>query len=317
MENEAFGNPMKIISVGGRYKNIGVALVSVLWVITLLTIVAGTLSVDIKSETRLIQNLVASAQARHSAEAGIQLALLTLLRDRRTERRLDGMLHERDLGKAVVRYTITDEAGKIDLNASTTVLLHGLFKTAGLMDWERDSLVDAILDWRDTDSLVRVNGAEDDTYLAQGLPYGTKDAGFDSVDELQLVMGVSPQLYKKVSDVLTVYSRQPGINPAAAPRQVLLAIPGMNAETVENYLNLRDQHRVAGLPPPSLPLVDSQYIADRGEIFSVHAEARLQSGVTSHVTAIVDLGRVGPVPGLILSWRAEGEDLFLAAENFN
>ncbi len=291
--------------------NRGIALISVLWVVALLAVVAAGMSATMQDETRLARNLIASAQARHAAEGGVQLALLALLGGTgRTSWQPDGSAHERVVGDAIVRVTMIDEAGKIDLNAAQDGLLDGLLKTADLEDWERHSIVDAILDWRDADSFIRLNGAEDGDYLAADKPYGTKDTRFDSVDELQLVLGMAPELYRKIKPALTVYSRQPGVNPGAASRQVLLAIPGMDAETVERYIVLRERNRENGLPPP--PTIERQYIARRrGRTYSIHAQARVQNDVTAHVTATVDLrGRDPTAPFTVLSWRREGDELF-------
>lgn len=299
-------------------QNRGIALISVLWVVALLAVVAGGMSVNMQEEARLVRNLMASAQARHAAEGGVQLALSTLLGGAGpTAWQPDGAAHELAIGDAVVRVTMIDETGKIDLNAAQEGLLNGLLRTVELEDWERRRIVDAILDWRDADSLTRLNGAEDDDYLAAGKSYGTKDARFDSVDELQLVLGVAPELYRKIRPALTVYSRQPGVNPAAASREVLLAIPGMDVETVERYLALREENRENGLPPPQPPVADRQYIArGRGRTYSVHAQARLQNGVTAHVTATVDLrGRDPAAPFTVLSWRQEGGELFRHKRN--
>jgi general secretion pathway protein K len=167
------------------------------------------------------------------------------------------------------------------------------------------------------DSLIHLNGAEDNAYLAAGKPYGAKDGPFDSVEELQLVLGMTPELYRRLKPALTVYSRQPGINPAVASPEVLLAIPGMGVNTVEQYMALREQNRKDGLPPPQPPLVDRHYIArTTGRTYSIHAQARLQSGVTAHITTIVDLrGRDPAAPFTVLSWRQEGDELFPEQED--
>ena len=46
---------------------------------------------------------------------------------------------------------------------------------------------------------------------------------------------MTPALFARIADSLTVYSRQPGINPATASRDVLLAVPGVTPEQVDAY----------------------------------------------------------------------------------
>jgi type II secretory pathway component PulK len=55
-------------------------------------------------------------------------------------------------------------------------------------------LAAAIVDWRDGDSEVTVNGAEDETYQQLNPPYRCKNADFDSLDELRLVRGMYPEI---------------------------------------------------------------------------------------------------------------------------
>lgn len=292
-------------------RNRGIALISVLWVVALLAVVAGGMSAGMQNETRLARNLIASAQARHAAEGGVHAAIGALVNSTGPSTwRADRSLHELALGDAVVRIAVSDESGKIDLNAAQDRLLDGLLKTVGVADWERPNIVDAILDWRDADSVTHLNGAEDSDYRAAEKRYGSKDSRFESVEELQLVLGLSPELYRKIKPALTVYSGRAGVNPAAASRLVLLAIPGVNAETVDRYMDSREQNLVEG-PPPRLPLVDQRYLSSStGTTYSIHAQARMQSGVTAHITATVKLRGTTDAPVKILSWTEEGDELF-------
>jgi type II secretory pathway component PulK len=56
-------------------------------------------------------------------------------------------------------------------------------------------LVDAIKDWRDTDDLRRVSGAESDTYETKIPPYTAKNGPIDDLKELLLVEGMTPEIY--------------------------------------------------------------------------------------------------------------------------
>ena len=63
-------------------------------------------------------------------------------------------------------------------------------------------------------------------------------------------MGMTPEIYRRVADSLTVYSRQPGINVATAARNVLLALPSVSAEVVDQYLEQRREALENNLPAP-------------------------------------------------------------------
>ena len=220
----------------------GAALVLVLWVITLLSVIAGNFAFSMRGEAQISRNLLAAAQARALADAGAQRAWFELLKLSTDIRRwrANGLVYETTLDGAVLHVVIQNEAGKIDLNTASDALLQGLFRSAGLDEEQSVALLDAVLDWRDADNLRRLHGAEESEYRSAGKSYVPTNAPFETIDELMRVMGMTPELYRKLAPALTVYSRQPGVSTAVAPREVLLAIPGANPEMVEQYLLLRE-----------------------------------------------------------------------------
>jgi len=270
----------------------GIALVVVLWVTTLLAVMASSFAIAMRTETLLARNLIESAQAHYLAEAGVERAILELLR-RGTEERwpTDGSEQEVALGNGTVTVAIVDETAKVDLNTAPAGLLDGLLQSVGITDnLERARLVDAILDWRDNDDLRRANGAEDSDYRASGLPYGAGNSSFESVEELQLVLGVTPELYRKLEGMLTVYSYQDVVNAAVAPRSVLLAA-GMKPGEIDQYMVLRSKNLAEGVPPPPPPVADERYLAAAGAgvTYSVRSVARLPGGVAAGIEAVISL----------------------------
>jgi len=156
----------------------------------------------------------------------------------------------------------------------------------GLDDQAASRVVDAILDWRDADDLKRPNGAEADDYRTAGFKYGPSNAPFETVGELALVMGVTPDIYRRVADSLTVYSRQPGINTTTASRTVLLALPGVSAEVVDDYLERRREAIENKLPPPPFAAA-AAFGSGPVPVWRIHAEAKLPDGVTFVREAVV------------------------------
>src|SRR5262249_3878374 len=57
-----------------------------------------------------------------------------------------------------------------------------------------EDVANSILDWLDPDDDPRENGAESETYSGMSPPYRAKNGPLDSVEELLLVKGVTPQL---------------------------------------------------------------------------------------------------------------------------
>jgi type II secretory pathway component PulK len=91
-------------------------------------------------------------------------------------------------GTTPFRYGPQDEAAKVNLNtAPREVLLR-------LTPRMTDAIVDAIIDWRDTDDVSGSAGAESSYYLSLSRPYRCKNAPFESLEELLYVRGVDPMV---------------------------------------------------------------------------------------------------------------------------
>ena len=194
----------------------GIALVLVLWMLALLSVIAGSLVFSSRTEVLMAGNLASLAQAEALADAGVYKAIHELARPQTDLQRWkgDGLTHLWNFQGAELRVTILDESAKVDLNAAPTVLLKGLFRALGVAESDADALADAVADWRDADDLRSLHGAEKADYAAAGRDYGPANAPFETIEELRQVLGMSDDLFRKLEPLVTVYSRQPGINTA-------------------------------------------------------------------------------------------------------
>jgi len=98
-----------------------------------------------------------------------------------------------------VRFGITDESAKLNLNQASEDQLLVLVRAA-VGDNEEinpQEIVDAILDWRDADPTPRgENGdTEAEYYRSLDKPYRIKNGPFDTVEEMLLVKGVTPEIF--------------------------------------------------------------------------------------------------------------------------
>lgn len=282
----------------------GVALVLVLWVSVLLTVVASSFIMERRTEAMIVRNSVLLARAEAAADAGVQRGIYDMYRsDNSPERwKRDGSVQEWSFDSIPVRVELRDESAKIDINTASEPLMRGLLTSSGLNDEEAARLLDAILDWRDPDALKRPNGAEEPDYRDAGLPYKPANSAFQAIEELQLVLGMRPDLYRRLAPSITVFSRQPGVNPQIARREVLLAIPGLTPEIVDRYIADREEARRQGLPLPALPQAGG-IASGTSMVATVRSEARLDDG-TLFVREAVALLR--PVPRkavTFVSWR--------------
>lgn len=290
----------------------GFALVIVLWVVALLGIVAASLAFSMRTETTLAHDLVAQAQARALAEAGVYRGILELYNPDRLRRwRGDGSPHQVRLAGVPITVSLQDEAGKIDLNSAQRGLLGALFRASGIEDEQRDALLDAIEDWRDPDSLRRLNGAEDQEYEAAGRTHGAKDGAFNTVEELQQVLGVTARLFKRLRPALTVHSHSAGIDDRVAPPAVLraLLLSGEDRDLEEVIGRRRDNEAEPGQNARAAltPVIDARFVVpSNGVIYTVRAEARLPAQTRASVAATVKLAQRSGKPYTVLAWQ-EGD----------
>lgn len=287
----------------------GVALVLVLWVITLLSVIAGNFAFSMRGEAKIARNLVSTAQAQALADAGVQKAWFELSKPPTDLQRwqANGVAHQFTMGDAVLTVTLQDETGKIDLNTASDALLQGLFKSVGLNEEASVALVDAVVDWRDADKLRRLHGAEEDNYHAAGKSYIPTNTPFETVDELQRVLGMSPDLYRKLAPALTVYSKQAGVNTAVSPRAVLLAIPGVNPAMVEQYLVQRQGLLTGGQKALPFAGAGSFGFGSTGlSTYTARCEVKMPDGTVFVRQAVARLAQDPKRPMTVLAW-GEGE----------
>lgn len=285
----------------------GAAFVLVLWLLALLTILLGSFALISRTEALQARHLFDTTAARYAAEAGVNRVVYQMaIPDPQLRWVPDGRAYELEFEQAQLVIRVTDESGLIDLNAADTLTLSNLLVANGLDQGQADAIADAILDWRDTDDLLSPNGAEDPDYKAAGYDYGAKDAPFDTVSELQQVMGVTAELYERLAPAFTIYSGQPTPNVAFAPFEVLRAFIGMNDELARMLIDARHAWDPAsGAPPPMMPDGTPLMAQGGSGTYSIAARATLPNGAWTELHATVRLGGAG-VSGLaytVLRWQ--------------
>lgn len=267
----------------------GVALLLVLWLLVLLTGVIGVFALTARTEVLQGNFLGRSTSARYAAEAGVEVAVLRLQSEDDALRWVpDGRNYDFGFDQASLRESVLDESAKLDLNVAGPDLISGLLLALGVDRERAQALTGAIVDWRDPDDLLAAQGgAEDSEYAAAGLPYGAKDRPFDTVAELQQVLGMDTALYRLVSPYLTVYSGLEQPNARYAPEPVLRAMALPPAQIAQ--LLAKRAAWQPGQPLPDLPAGST--LAPQGSgTYSISSLARLPDGTQAEITAIVRIG---------------------------
>lgn len=290
----------------------GMVLVIVLWIITLLSVMAGGFAYSMRVETRLAASTVERAQARALAEAGIAYALAWQLDPESQERwPPNGDPHDWVFGGGRLRLEVTNASGLVNLNNAGTELLQALLAGAGADAGDRDRLAAAIQDWRDPDDRPLPQGAESFDYRAAGWA-GPKNAPFESVEELGQVLGMNRELYKRLAGLTTVFAYNTNVNPELAPARVLRAL-GLDERTVADYVEARTRAAANGLPPPPLSSDNPSFLSSgRSSIYHVVALAETEAATAVVLEAVYDAEGGGGVlvQGLaagrgprLLAWR--------------
>lgn len=222
-------------------KQRGVALIMVLWMIVVMLSLAVTLSYAVKTESNMMSYARETAQARAIAEAAAHYTVLQLsLPPDQRELKLGGdqvLLWPYQNFQTEIR--VVGENGLINLNTAPRDLIQKALKFAELSDADSEVLLDQIEDFRDADPLKRVHGAEDEDYERAGRTNGAKDAPFETIEELQQVLAMTPGVYNTLVDYFSVYSNGSVINPMLAPRHVLMLLADGDSAAVDAYLQER------------------------------------------------------------------------------
>jgi general secretion pathway protein K len=188
-----------------------------------------------------------------------------------------------------VAVTIADESGKINLNDAQPELLTSALAARSTLDTNaRTAIVDAILDWRDIDHTRRPFGAEDADYASRKIGHGAKDAPFATTDELRLVLGMTPALYRQVAPLLTVFGTNTRVNVDAAPPDVLRALPTGDGGPAGERLE-----------PDRF---DQRFVQTTGEDIYTATGAATVGTVTANVAATVRYARGDRRPVQVLAW---------------
>jgi general secretion pathway protein K len=180
-----------------------------------------------------------------------------------------------------------------------------LFMMQGL----EPSLLDPLLDWLDADDFPEPRGAETSDYLRLTPPYTARNGALLTLGELGRVSGFTPEIRKRLEDVVTVLpSNTTKINENTAPREVLTALlpsvardaldaflaartetPSHGRNELREYLHLSPQAQEDGL----------NLTAPRSEFFSIIALATI--GSVNQLLKVVVQRRAGEVTPL--SWQ--------------
>jgi general secretion pathway protein K len=256
----------------------------------------------------LTYNALKALQATYLARSGVNLAVLALKKDTQNSS-IDSLgddwaraLPPLPAGEGVVLVRVSDEQGKLNLNAlrnaSGTInsrwreVAERLFALQNL----DPGLLDPLLDWLDRDDFPEPRGAEKTHYLGLTPPYTPRNGPLLTLGELGRIEGFALAIRARLEEVVTVLpSNSTKINVNTASLEVLTALfPAVDQAALEKFLESRVETPVRGPSDlrerlgfnPRSPVDALTLIDVRSEFFAVRALATV-APVSQGLTVIV------------------------------
>ena len=236
----------------------GVALITAMWLVVGIAVVAMQFSLDARE--RRVLGLNAAERGVERAAAAGALALMQARLDyalrNMTQGRNVGGLRASDpwldvdslfsgpvnVDSIIVDVSAHDAGAQLNINNLTEDEFKTFFGFV-LGDYQKaDQLAQTIMDWRDADDVPRVNGGERDDYIKAGLLALPANGLFRDVSDLLLVKGMTQEIFDRSSQYFTTHPAAT-INLNTAPAPVLRVLPGMTDAILAQILSLRSQGR--------------------------------------------------------------------------
>ena len=200
--------------------NSGIALVMVMVVVLAMGIMAAHFSFSMKIETQLAMNTTRDPDMEWMGRSGVELAKYVLAEKNRipvenqfdalsqfwaggvygTNEVLAGMsLENIALGDGTISVRIEDAESRFNINVHGPEIINQALMYMGVDTFQSSVILDSLMDWVDPDTDIRVNGADEESYLAEPNlpfpPYLVKNGPLDDISELLLIRGITPPIY--------------------------------------------------------------------------------------------------------------------------
>jgi len=250
--------------------NKGSILITTLWIVSILAVMAVGIGFRVSVETRLSKYYAESQKALYLAKAGVIKSQYLLSsskkdydyvyecgidysEDNNPEQIFGYDMNIMESGSFSVYYElfpdsdeplkvygVADEERKININADKLAKgnIGEYRRMLSVLDADiTEDIIDAIIDWQDTDETTTgFGGAESFYYESLPKPYSSKNEDYEIIHELLLVKGVSRELYEKLKNYLTVYG-DGKVNINTASMKVVNAVIGDGKGTYGGLLN--------------------------------------------------------------------------------
>jgi general secretion pathway protein K len=201
----------------------GIALLLTLLVLTFMVALILEFDAEARREYRdaaaFRDNFKATVLARAAVQAARGVLQQDFLKDKQAGQSFDAPtdmwalpISNYPIGDGLLNAKIEDERGKLNLNdlaiAGNPIAKKATadrFKRLFLLVQINPDLVDAIIDWVDTDDQPEPSGAESLYYQTLRPSYRAANTQLQTFLELRLIKGMTPEILAKLSKLVTVY----------------------------------------------------------------------------------------------------------------
>jgi general secretion pathway protein K len=180
----------------------GFALLIVVWTLVLLTLIVTQVTASGRMDVRLSTNLRDAAAAEAEADGVVFVAIAHLVDGSPRRWAADGSVRDVPVAQGRARVRIRSEEGKFDLNSAPVPTLVAVLRAAGADNARADDLARAIDVWRFPSAAF---AAAEKAYAAAGRDYRPPQQAFQSIAELGLVLGMTPDVVTRLRDYLTIW----------------------------------------------------------------------------------------------------------------
>lgn len=278
----------------------GVILLVVLWAITLLSLLLLAASASVHGSLALSRSMMREFRGDRLAESAVEIAAGNLLTVDPQQRWIaDGRRYLVALGSDEIGIRVRDSAGLVDVNRAEIGLIRNLLRQFTDDAAVADTISRAIELRRGTLS-VESRDPAGSVGLRRANRSGVEPRRpFRSLAELTPLFGAHGELLARVVPYLAITGKTGTINPAAAPRAVLAAVPDISRQEVEIILGAHPNGRIMGTDAQAIVAKYGRYFGTEPTgVYTVIIEGA--SARARGATMVLDPD--GSAPYHILTW---------------
>jgi general secretion pathway protein K len=277
-----------------RNRNRGIALVSVLWLLLLLSGLAATVAYVARADSVLVHRSLDFSRAQAAADAAIVNAIANLS-DEQPGRHfaINGMTQSWEFDDLPVAVEVTAETSRIDINGASDDLLLAFLQSRGLTTDAAKTLLHDLRFKQNPDNDAGTRGAENNENRTVSSAARHLNGPLQSLGELHEIPSWGSQNLDCWERSLTVYSGQPSVNLDGATAQTLAAVDWLRKQSD------------AKLEPPVSPLNPDKSII--GEVLRIRASTKMSNGVTATRQWVGRLTGDHQHPELTMLWDSDAE----------